>query len=72
MLHLNEKERTEILMMVRYGDRRRSCAEIATLTYNKSKSSTKFSRSFVKNLHSLALFNPMWGTPNLLLAYVPS
>jgi hypothetical protein len=30
MPHLSETERIEVLMMIGYGDRRRSCAEVDT------------------------------------------
>jgi hypothetical protein len=41
MLHLSETERLEVLMMIGYGDRRRSCAEVMTflMTYKKMRRS---------------------------------
>jgi hypothetical protein len=38
------------------------------VTDKKLKSSRKFSGSFVKNIYSLALLNPMWGAPKAVLA----
>jgi hypothetical protein len=37
MPHLSETERIEVLMMVGYGDRRRSCAEVMTLLMTHKK-----------------------------------
>jgi hypothetical protein len=37
MPYLNETERIEVLMMIGYGDRRRSCAEVMTLLMTHKK-----------------------------------
>jgi hypothetical protein len=37
MPYLSETERIEVLMMIGYGDRRRSCAEVMTLLMTHKK-----------------------------------
>jgi hypothetical protein len=37
MPHLSETERIEVLMMIGYSDRRRSCAEVMTLLMTHKK-----------------------------------
>jgi hypothetical protein len=39
MPYLSETERIEVLMMIGYGDRRRSCAEVMTLLMTHKKRS---------------------------------
>jgi hypothetical protein len=42
MPYLSETERIEVLMMIGYGDRRRSCAEAMTLLMTHNKKNTLY------------------------------
>jgi hypothetical protein len=48
MPHLSETERIEVLMMIGYGDRRRSCAEVMTLFNEIHPNRQSIFRSTVK------------------------